>query len=119
MQASAEDYLEAILQLSKDGHAVRSVDVAAELGFPRASVSIAMKKLREAGLISVNEDGGILLTQGGTVLAKRVLERHNFLRGWLCALGVPEKTAAQDACRMEHILSEESFEAIQKSVKIR
>ncbi|MDR0884499.1 MAG: metal-dependent transcriptional regulator [Oscillospiraceae bacterium] len=114
MHASAEDYLEAILELSAHG-AVRAVDVAAHLGFSRASVSVAMKKLREAGLVVPDEDGALRLTEGGHALAAQVLERHNVLRDWLIGLGVPENIAAEDACRMEHILSFESFEAIQKS----
>ena len=115
MKASAENYLEVILSLLNDGQTVRAVDIATQLGFSRASVSVAMKKLREEGLILVSENGSIDLTKQGRDMAGRVLERHNFLCDWLTSLGVPAEIAAADACQLEHILSEESFRAIMKS----
>ena len=105
------------MKLSKGGDVVRAVDIAARLGFARASVSVAMKKLREAQLIAVDTDGAITLTKGGNALAQRVLERHNFLCDWLISLGVPSDIAARDACQLEHILSDESFGAIKDSMK--
>ena len=109
---SAEDYLEAILiQCQKNGHA-RSVDIAARLGVSKPSVSFAMKKLRENGYILMGDDNRITLTQSGEDIACRVLERHDMLCTLLMRLGVSEETARADACKMEHDLSEETFEAI-------
>lgn len=113
---SMEDYLETILLLQqKNGH-VRSVDIANELGFTKASVSIAMKGLREKKLIAVTETGYITLTEEGQTKAGKVLERHLLLFDWLVRLGVSEETARQDACRIEHDISEETFEKIKKLV---
>lgn len=117
IRASAEDYLETILLLTRKAGAVRSVDIGEEMGFSRPSVSIAMKKLREDGMIQVDQDNYITLTREGEAVAERVYARHETLYDWLVSLGVGEKTAAADACRMEHILSEESYQAIRGLIR--
>ena len=109
---SAENYLETILTLSKKLPVVRSIDIAHELNFTKASVSIAMKGLRENGHITVSDAGYITLTESGLEIAQKIYERHTFLSKFLMALGVDEKTAADDACKIEHVLSDTSFEAI-------
>ena len=111
---STENYLETILILSKSLPVVRSVDIANELGFKKPSVSIAMKNLREKGYITVMEQGYIFLTDSGREIAEMIYERHEFLRDWLVSLGVDAVIAAEDACRMELVVSKESFEAIKK-----
>lgn len=116
-QESAENYLEAILILSKRNGMVRSIDIAAELGFTKPSVSVAMKSLREKGDIVTGPDGDIVLTDKGLARAEAVYERHTFLSDWLVRLGVDDETAAEDACRIEHVISEESFEALKKHVE--
>ena len=113
---SAENYLETILILSKRLPVVRSVDIAAEMNFKKSSISVAMKKLREHGYIEVTDSGFITLTDTGREIADMIYERHTFLSEWLKNLGVDEKTAAEDACRMEHTISKESFSAIKKYV---
>jgi Mn-dependent DtxR family transcriptional regulator len=112
ISASAEDYLETILLLSKKTGAVRSIDIVGEMGFSKPSISVAMKKLRENEMIVMNEDGYITLTKKGERTAEQVYGRHSILYDWLVSIGVSEKNAAADACRMEHILSEEVFERI-------
>lgn len=114
---SLEDYLETILSLQKKSGQVRSVDIAAEMGFSKPSVSIAMKNLREKEYISVDGKGLISLTDAGRERAERVLERHTILSNWLISLGVGEEVAREDACRVEHDLSEESFDAIKKNLQ--
>ena len=111
---SAENYLETIYTLSQKLAAVRSVDVANELGFKKSSVSVAMKNLREKNHIVVSEEGHLQLTTSGMKIAQMIHERHEFLTSWLTRLGVPEEIASEDACKLEHVLSEESFEAIKK-----
>ncbi len=111
---SMENYLETILILGKTKPVVRSVDVAEELGFKKSSVSVAMKKLRENGHITVTKEGYIYLTDSGKKIAEMIFERHQLISQWLMYLGVDEKTALEDACRMEHVISAESFEAIKK-----
>lgn len=111
---SMENYLEAILMLSKTLPVVRSVDIANELGFKKPSVSIAMRNLKEKGYITVMEQGYIYLTNSGREIAEMIYERHEFLTNWLTELGVDKKIAAEDACRIEHDISKESFEAIKK-----
>lgn len=113
---SAENYLETILILSQRLPVVRSIDIAVEMGFKKSSVSVAMKNLREKNHITVSPAGYITLTESGKEIAEMIYERHNFLSGWLISLGVDEKIAAEDACRMEHVISRESFAAIKKSV---
>lgn len=112
---SAEDYLETILILSQKLPVVRSVDIANELGFKKSSVSVAMKNLREKKHITVTDAGFIYLTEEGRQIAQMVYERHLFLSDWLVSLGVDDKLAAIDACKMEHVLSKESFSAIKKA----
>lgn len=113
---SAENYLETILILSKRLPVVRSVDVAAELNFKKSSVSVAMKHLREKNHITVTDAGFIYLTESGRKIAEMIYERHEFLTFWLTSLGVPAGIATEDACKMEHIISSESFDAIKKYV---
>lgn len=111
---SSENYLETILLLSKRLPVVRSVDIANELDFKKPSVSIAMKNLREKDLITVSEQGFIYLTESGREIAEMIYERHLLISSWLTKLGVPEDIAVQDACRIEHVISRESFEAVKK-----
>lgn len=111
---SRENYLETILLLSKKLPVVRSVDIAAELNFKKSSVSVAMKKLRESGHITVSPEGYIYLTESGKEIAAQIYERHILLSSWLERLGVSPEIAAEDACKMEHIISLESFEALKK-----
>lgn len=113
---SAENYLETILVLSKTLPVVRSVDVCNELGFKKSSVSVAMKNLREKNQIVISDAGFITLTESGRAIAEMIYERHEFLSNWLIKLGVPAETATEDACRIEHVISKESFEAIKKAV---
>ena len=112
IQKSAEDYLETILILQERSGTARSVDVAAELGFSKASVSVAMKKLRENGYIRVDEDGLLLLTDPGRAIAQSIYARHKLLTAFFVQLGVSEETAAADACKIEHDLSEETYQAL-------
>ena len=114
---SAENYLETILVLSKKLPVVRSVDISNELGFKKSSVSIAMKNLREKGHITVTDAGYIYLTESGKQIADMIYERHELLSSWLVRLGVPEEIATEDACRIEHVISKESFAAIKNNVK--
>jgi Mn-dependent DtxR family transcriptional regulator len=113
---SSENYLETILILSKKLPVVRSVDIANELGFKKSSVSIAMKHLREKGQITVTDAGFIYLTDEGKKIAEMIYERHELLTDWLTRLGVDPVVAAEDACRMEHVISPESFSAIKTHV---
>lgn len=114
---SKENYLETILILHNRSGEVRSVDIAAEMEFSKPSVSVAMKNLREEGCITVDKNGYITLTESGREIAERVYERHILFTSWLTSLGVPEEIAAEDACRIEHCLSAESFAAIKKYVR--
>ena len=114
---SAENYLETILILSKSHPVVRSVDVASELGFKKSSVSVAMKNLRENGYIEVDPSGYITLLDSGRQIAEKIYERHTTISKWLMSIGVDEKNAVEDACRIEHIISSESFEAIKRISK--
>jgi len=113
---SAENYLETILMLGKKLPVVRSVDIANELGFKKSSVSIAMKNLRENNHITVSDAGFIFLTDSGRQIAEMIYERHELISNWLMSMGVSEETALEDACKMEHVISQESFEAIKKFV---
>ena len=115
---SAENYLETILILSRKKPVVRSVDIAEELGFKKSSVSVAMKNLRERGNITVTKEGYIYLTGSGQQIADMIYERHQFLSAWLVSLGVTPETAVEDACRMEHVISPESFEAIKAHISL-
>ncbi len=112
IKESAENYLETILVLQHRNGSVRAVEIAAELDFSKASVSVAMKQLRENGYIEVDGAGHITLLPAGMEIAQRIYERHQVLTRCLVALGVEERVAAEDACRVEHFLSGESFEKI-------
>ena len=116
IQESAENYLETIYMLHQRKGAVRSIDVVNELGFTKASVSIAMKNLRENGYVEMDSDGFITLCPKGQEIAERMYERHVFLSDWLTELGVDPGVAVEDACRMEHVISAESFSAIKDYV---
>ncbi len=113
---SSENYLETILILSHKNPVVRSVDIATELGFKKSSVSVAMKNLREGGYITVTREGFIYLTDTGREVAEMIYERHELLSAWLIKLGVDARTATEDACRIEHVISKESFEAVKKHI---
>ena len=114
---SAEDYLERILILQERKGEVRSIDIAHDMGFSKPSISVAMKKLKEAGLIDIDEHGFITLTKEGHVIADKVYERHKVLKKVLIDIGVDPKQAEKDACKVEHVISEETFEAIKKHIK--
>lgn len=114
---SQEMYLETILVLGKEKEHVRSVDVANDLGFKKSSVSVGMKHLREKKYIEVDEKGYITLTPAGKEIAEMIYERHQFLSEYLMKIGVPEDIAIDDACKIEHVISKESFEALKKRVK--
>ena len=115
IQQSAEDYLETILVLSRKKSQIRSIDIVNELGYSKPSVSVAMKNLRENGYIHM-DDGYITLTEKGMEIAQTMYERHTVLSQWLISLGVDEKIAVEDACRMEHTMSTESFTAIKNFI---
>ena len=115
IHASSENYLEAILALSEKGP-VRSIDVAQYLSFSKPSVSRAMTLLRENGYVHMDEDGFLTLTDSGYEIAAQIYERHCLLTKWLTALGVPEDIASEDACKIEHDLSNETFEAIKRHI---
>ncbi len=112
IRASAEDYLESILIIGKRKGSVRSIDIANELGFSKPSVSVAMKNLRENGYINMDEGGFITLTESGSKIADKIYERHCIVSQYFVLLGVDPETAARDACKIEHILSNDSFQAI-------
>lgn len=109
---SGEDYLEAILKLKQKLGQVRSIDIVGDLGYSKPSVSIAMKRLRENGYIQMAADGYITLTDEGYAVADRIYTRHRILTQLFTALGVSEEVAAADACKVEHDLSDETFEAL-------
>ena len=112
MQESPEDYLETIYMLSLEKDEVRSIDVARHLGFSKPSVSVAMKRLRENGYVDMDDNNYLTLTAAGKEIAVKIFERHNVLAGYLRSVGVSADTAARDACRIEHVLSEESFQIL-------
>lgn len=111
---SAENYLETILILKKRLGQVRSIDIATELSVSKPSVSVAMKNLRTNGYIEVDKDGHITLLEAGNTIAEKMYERHLLLTEWLTALGVSPVTAAEDACKIEHVISQETFDALKK-----
>ena len=117
INSSGENYLETILILSKNLPMVRSIDVATELNFKKSSVSVAMKKLRQSDHIVVSPEGYITLTPEGKEVAERIYERHQVISAWLTQLGVNAEIAAEDACRIEHVISTESFAALKKHIK--
>lgn len=112
IKESAENYLEAILMLKQKKGYVRSIDIANELNFTKPSVSVAMKSFREEGYIVVDDTGGITLTEKGLEIAEKVYERHEIIAKALMALGVDESTAYNDSCRIEHVISADSFEKL-------
>ena len=114
IQASAEDYLEAILVLSKQNGKVRSVDIAKHMGFSKPTISIIMKQFRDNGYIIIDAERNIHLTEKGADIATQVHERHTVLTGVLIAIGVSEETAKADACKIEHNISAETFECIKQ-----
>ncbi|MBR4759880.1 MAG: metal-dependent transcriptional regulator [Lachnospiraceae bacterium] len=109
---SAEDYLESILMLIEENGSARSIDVAAELGVTKPSVSVAMKKLREQGLIEMDENGLISFTEVGRSTAEKVYNKHKLLRNVLIGIGVDEQVAADEACQIEHVISDATYERI-------
>ena len=117
IRESAEMYLETILVLSTKKAHVRSVDVVNKLKYKKSSVSVAMKNLREEGLIEMDSDGYLTLTNEGLKIAQSIYERHEFFSKWLIQLGVEDNIALEDACRIEHVISQESFQAIRKYVQ--
>ena len=117
IQESAENYLETILVLSQRHPQVRSIDIATELGFSKPSVSVAMKNLRTSGHIVMDKEGHISLTESGRAIAEKIYERHQLLTSWLVSLGVSPETASANGCRMEHVISPESFSAIKSHVE--
>ena len=116
IQESAENYLEAILVLQKRKGVVRSIDIANELSFSKPSVSVAMKNLRTNGYIEMDADGYISLLDKGREIAEKIYERHTLISGWLVRLGVRPETASEDACRIEHVISAETFEKLKEHV---
>ena len=116
IQESAENYLETILFLQKRLDKVRSIDIANELNYSKPSVSIAMKNLKQHGYIEIDIDGYIKLSNKGLEIAEKMYERHILLSSWLISLGVNQNTAEEDACKIEHIISEETFNALKKHI---
>ncbi|MGC2872554.1 metal-dependent transcriptional regulator [Ihubacter sp. rT4E-8] len=114
IRQSAEDYFEMIYMLKKKNGSVRAIDIVNEMGFSKPTVSVAMKKFRENGFVTVDADGNISLTETGQAIAEKTYEKHMVLARMLMILGVNERTAYEDACRIEHCLSDESFDAIKK-----
>lgn len=119
IQESAQDYLEMILILTERNGAVRSIDISKELGYSKPSVSIAMKKLRENGYVRVDTDGKIVLEPSGYAIASQMLERHRMLTRLLLSVGISEETARKDACRIEHVLSNESYQCLKRYMNAR
>lgn len=117
IKESAENYLETILMLKKEKGYVRSIDIANDLGVTKPSVSVAMKSFREEGYITVDENGGISLTEKGMEIANRVYEKHEIIAKALIAIGVSEKTAYEDSCKIEHDISNETFEKLKIFLK--
>ena len=116
IQETAENYLEAILIIHNRQGNVRSIDIANELGFSKPSVSVAMKNLRTNGYIEVDKEGFITLLDKGREIADKIYERHTLLSTWLVRMGVSPEVAAEDACRIEHVISAETFERLKEHV---
>lgn len=114
LQESGQMYLETILVLSKNGKPVRSIDVSEYMGFSKPSVSRAIGLLKSGGYVTVDKEGHLSLTEEGRIVAENIYEKHTLLTQFLICLGVSEETASEDACKMEHIISDESFEAIKR-----
>lgn len=116
LQESGEMYLETILVLSQKSQFVRAIDVGEEMGFSRPSVSRAVHLLDEGGFIRIDANGGLSLTDAGREIAEKIYERHTVLSEWLVSLGVSPETATEDACKIEHDISDESFEAVKRHI---
>ena len=114
---SGEMYLETVLVLSEKNKKVRSVDVADHMGFSKPSVSRAVNKLKNDGFLLIDKDGILLLTDKGKTVAEKIYEKHTLLTGFLVGLGIDEKTAAEDACKIEHDISDETFEKLKKHIE--
>ena len=112
IKESAENYLETILVLSRKKNDVRAIDIANEMGFSKPSVSVAMKSFREKGYITIDESGGISLTDEGLSIAEKVVERHHIIASALISIGVSKEVAFDDSCKIEHVISDESFEKL-------
>ena len=119
MNESAEMYLETIYQLSKKNPNVRSIDVADHMGYSRPSISRAVGLLKQGGYLLMDEDGFLTLTESGLAIAEKIYERHTVLAGALMALGVDEETASEDACKIEHVISDKAFAAIKEHIHRR
>lgn len=117
LQESGEMYLETIYRLTRESKNVRSIDVAESMGFSKPSVSRAIGLLKNGGYITVSADGYLTLTDTGAEVAEKIYERHKILTSYLVSLGVSEEVASADACKIEHVISDESFEAIKKAAK--
>ena len=117
LQESAEMYLETIYQLLQERGSVRSVDVAVSMGYSKPSVSRAVGLLKQGGYLLMDKDGSLTLTEVGLTTAQKVYERHTILTGLLIRLGVSPETAAEDACKMEHVISDETFDAMKKHMR--
>ena len=115
-EESMEDYLETIYVLAKRLPVVRSIDIATELGYSKPSVSVAMKNLRNKGFVTVSKEGYITFTEQGEALASETFERHTVISNWLISLGVSPETASEDACKIEHDISRETFQALKKHI---
>ena len=115
-EESMEDYLETIYVLTKRLPVVRSSDIATELGYSKPSVSVAMKNLRNKGFVTVSQEGYITFTEQGEALASETFERHTVISNWLISLGVSPETASEDACKIEHDISRETFQALKKHI---
>ena len=119
IQKASEDYLESMLMMKEQHGYIRSIDVADHLGVTKPSVTYATKRLRENGYIEMDSSGFITLLESGRKIAEKIYERHTFISDWLISLGVTPTVAADDACRMEHVISEESFKAIKNHVHMK
>ena len=117
INSSGENYLETILMLKESKGSVRSIDIVRQMNFSKPSVSRAMSLLRENGYITMDKEGWIQLTESGMEVASRIYERHRLLTKWLMALGVSPEVAAEDACRMEHDISNETFEKLKAHIE--
>ncbi len=118
IQESGEMYLESILVLSKKNPNVRAIDISEYMGFSKPSVSRALGLLKSGGFVTVSEHGFLTLTKEGRAIAEKIYERHTEITNFLTLIGVDEETASQDACKMEHVISDESFLAIKKQVEL-
>lgn len=117
LQESGEMYIETIYVLSKKRSFVRAIDVSEYMGYSKPSVSRAIGLLKKGGFVTVNDDGHLSLTESGLEVAEKLYERHTLLSGFLVAIGVDEQTATDDACKIEHVISDKTFEAIKNYAK--